>query len=154
MVEETRRTSYRFRARNWGGSEIIDVAGEVMVGEVGDRGETRVVARVGVRLKLCHPKVGVGCDCLASGEVLMGGGEAVVAAGSCGGCSDLLHQSGHPKMAHGVFELLAVYVTFQLLGLLLDPCSPVILYLIVGSSRQVLRDLRPTIAPARVEFKD
>ena len=63
--------------------------------------------------------------------------------GSRGGLN-ALHQPRHPKIAHGILELLAIHVTFELLGLLLDTGSPIILYLIIGSSRQILSNFRPS----------
>ena len=57
---------------------------------------------------------------------------------------DALDEAGHPEVAHGVLELLAVDVTFELLGVLLDAGSPVVFDLVVRPSRQVLRDFRPT----------
>jgi hypothetical protein len=47
----------------------------------------------------------------------------------------------HPEVAHGVLESLAVGVAVELLGVLLHPCPPVVLDLVVRPARQVLRDL-------------
>jgi hypothetical protein len=49
----------------------------------------------------------------------------------------------HPEVAHGVLEAFAVGVAVELLGVLLHPRPPVVLDLVVGAARQVLRDLRP-----------
>lgn len=84
----------------------------------------------------------------------MAGGDVAIAGRGGGSGPDSFGQTGHPKVAHGVFELLTVDVAFQLLGLLLDPRSPVVLYLVVCSSRQVLGDFRPSVAPTRVKFED
>lgn len=76
--------------------------------------------------------------CGDGGDVGGGGG-----SGGVGGLNPL-YKPWHPKVAHGVLELLAVDVTFELLGMLLNPCSPIILYFIVRSARQVLRNFGPS----------
>lgn len=83
-----------------------------------------------------------------------GGGRQRRGGGGGGGGLDPLEQSRHPEVAHGVLELLAVDVTFELLGVLLHTRSPVVLDLVVGSPRQMLRYFGPPIAPSRMEFKN
>lgn len=63
--------------------------------------------------------------------------------GGCGGL-DSLDQSRHPEVAHGVLELLAVDVTFELLGVFLHASPPVVFDFVVGPSRQVLCNFGPS----------
>jgi len=70
------------------------------------------------------------------------GGRSGVGGG--GGGLNAFHQPRHPKVAHGILELLAIHVTFELFGVLLNTSSPVILDLVISSSRQVLRNFRPS----------
>lgn len=58
---------------------------------------------------------------------------------------DPLHQARNPYVTHGVSKLFAIDVTFELLSLLLYPCSPIVLDLIVCPTRQVLRYLGPPV---------
>lgn len=74
--------------------------------------------------------------------------------GGGGGGLNSLDQPWHPEIAHGVFELLTVHVTFELLGMFLDSGSPVVFDLVICSSRQVLSDFGPPVSPARMELKD
>ena len=79
------------------------------------------------------------------GECIVGGGRSY--GGGYGGrrrCLNAFHEPWHPKVTHGVLELLAIHVTFELLGMLLDTGSPIVLYLVVGSTRQILSNFRPT----------
>jgi len=71
-----------------------------------------------------------------------------------GGGLDALDEAGHPEVAHDVLELLAVDVALELLGVLLHARAPVVLDLVVGAPREVLRDLGPAVAPARVQLQD
>lgn len=73
-----------------------------------------------------------------------GGGSGFLTRGrvGCGGL-DPFDQTGYPDVTHGVLELFAVDVTLELLGLLLDSCSPIVLDLIVSPTRQILGYLGP-----------
>lgn len=81
---------------------------------------------------------------MISGGGARGGGGG---GGGGGGSSGLnpLNQPWHPKIAHGVLELLAVNVTFELLGMFLDSGSPIVLDLIISSARQVLSNFGPSV---------
>jgi hypothetical protein len=67
---------------------------------------------------------------------------------------DALEEARHPEVAHEVLELLAMDVAVELPGVLLHPCPPVVLDLVVGAAGQVLRDLGPPVAPPRVQLQD
>ena len=58
-------------------------------------------------------------------DLWRGGGGGSVGDGR--GRLDALDESGHPEVPHRVLELLAVYVAFELLRVLLDPRSPGVL---------------------------
>lgn len=74
--------------------------------------------------------------------------------GGGGGSLDSFDQSRHPEVAHGVLELLAVDVTFELLGVFLHASPPVVFDFVVGPSRQVLCNFGPSVAPARMKLKN
>ena len=76
-----------------------------------------------------------------------GGGRGLVGV-------DPLEQARHPEVPHGVLEAAAADVAAELLGVLLHPRAPVVLDLVVGAAGQVLRDLGPAVAPARVQLQD
>lgn len=152
---------------NWDGAII---GGVVLISQVGNRrnlGPERVGGGGGARVlrRVCSSKVIVGDDDIALQVmdhvvVVVGGGVVEVVelaamimrggggdVGSCGvgGCGlNPLDEPRHPQVAHRVFELLAVHITFQLLSVLLDPGSPVVLDLVVRSPRQVLRNFGPS----------
>jgi hypothetical protein len=67
---------------------------------------------------------------------------------------DALEEARHPEVAHEVLELLAMDVAVELPGVLLHPCTPVVLDLVVGAPREVPRDLGPPVAPPRVQLQD
>lgn len=69
-----------------------------------------------------------------------GGGDGGISGGGGGGCGGLnsFDQPRHPEIPHGVLELLAVDITFELLGVLLDTGPPIVFDLIVSPSWQVL----------------
>lgn len=164
---------------NWDGAII---GGVVLLSQVGNRrnlGPERVGGGGGARVlrRVCSSKVIVGDDDIAwqviDHVVVVGGGGGVVevvelaamimrggGSGDVGGCGvgggglNPLDEPRHPQVAHGVLELLAVHVTFQLLGVLLDPGSPVVLDLVVRSPRQVLRNFGPSVSPARMKLKN
>jgi hypothetical protein len=68
--------------------------------------------------------------------------------------ADALEEARHPDVAHEVLEALAVDVAVELPGVLLHPRAPVVLDLVVGAPREVLRDLGPAVAPAGVQLQD
>lgn len=74
--------------------------------------------------------------------------------GGGGGGLDSFDQSWHPEVAHGVLELLAVDVTFELLGVFLHASPPVVFDFVVSPSRQVLCNFGPSVAPARMKLKN
>lgn len=78
-------------------------------------------------------EIGVGGGGSGGGSDRRGGG----AIGS-GGSLNPFNKPRHPKVPHGVLELLAVHVTFELLGMLLYPCPPIVFDLIISSSWQIL----------------
>lgn len=69
-------------------------------------------------------------DSVGCGRVGTGGAGA---DGCCGrGCLNSLDQTGHPKIAHRILELLAIYVTFELFGVFLNPGSPIVLDFVIS----------------------
>ena len=80
------------------------------------------------------------------GVCIVGRGGSGNGCGGGGGSGGLnaFHEPWHPNVTHGVLELLAIHVAFELLGMLLDTGSPIVLYLIVGSTRQILSNFRPS----------
>lgn len=57
---------------------------------------------------------------------------------------DSLNQPWHPEIPHGVLELLAVDIAFELLCVLLNSGPPIVLDLIISTSWQMLSNLRPS----------
>jgi len=91
---------------------------------------------------------------IVGGDGRLGETHGRCSVGRAGSGLNTLHQPRHPEVTHGVLELLAVHVTFELLGVLLDPGSPIVLDLVVGSSRQMLCNFGPPVSPARMKVKN
>ena len=87
-------------------------------------------------------RVGGGGGSSSGGPDRRCGGGAI---GGGGGSLNPFNKPRHPKVPHGVLELLAVHVTFELLGMLLYPSSPIVFDLIISSSGQILGYFRPSV---------
>lgn len=125
---------------SWVGWEVLGV------GEVRNRGgDSLEVRSVGGRGRNIVRRAGV-VVVFGGGS---GGGSGLLTSSrgrgwlGCGGGLDPFDQTGYPNVTHGVLELFAVDVTLELLGLLLDSGSPIVLYLIVCPTRQILGYLGP-----------
>ena len=80
--------------------------------------------------------IATGFGCHTKGGVSACGDSS--AGSTTSGSLNSLDQSRHPKVAHGVLKLLAIHVTFELFGMFLNSRPPIVLDLVVCSSRQVL----------------
>ena len=67
---------------------------------------------------------------------------------------DALSEARHPDVAHDVAEAGALDVAAEVPGVLLHAGAPVVLDLVVRAPGEVLRDLGPAVAPARVQVQD